>query len=360
VSRPSSACRRIVLSCLTALACSAFALASETISGVVLNKTTGKPAAGDDIALLTRDRGSLEVSRGKTAKDGTFRLRSDVLAKHILRVRHDGVIYQQDVPASTVIQMNVFDAARDVADVSGLVTIMKIESHDNILDVTELRSIANESDPPLTQASEQTLKIFLPQKAALDSVVAQAPSSHPTKVQAKAEHNGSRNYTVGYPLFPGTTQFAIRYHLPYSEKTTIHLRSQHPTKLWAIMFPKSMDFHPLDESSFHALLDQDGMRVEAASRQVVGSVPAFVISGTGLLPRKQQPSMAEAVPAELLHVIDSHTRKELPLGSQSTATRRRGAIYGGLVSFLVLIIAFFLVREWKFRELKPSVSNDVS
>jgi len=39
------------------------------------------------VVLLTLDHGSLEVSRSKTAGDGSFRLRTDVLGKHLLRVR---------------------------------------------------------------------------------------------------------------------------------------------------------------------------------------------------------------------------------------------------------------------------------
>ena len=360
MNRLSLACRKILLLPLTAVLCSVCAIASETISGVVLNKTTGRPAAGDDIALLTVDGGSLEVSRGRTASDGTFRLRSDAVGKHLLRVRHDGVIYQQDVPASTVVQVTVFDAAHDVAGVTGAVTIMKIESQDRVLTVTELRSIANESNPPVTQVNDHNLKIFLPQKAALDSVVVQPPSSHPLKIEPKPEHNNSRLYVVGYPLFPGTTQFAVRYHLPYPEKILIHPRSQYPTKLWTIMFPKSMNFQALDESSFHPLLDQDGMRVQAATRPVVGTVPGFVISGSGLLPRKETPSVAAAVPADL-RPVDSHTKTHVPIGPQSTTARRRKALHGILLGFTLLLVVFILGRKWKsWPRLKSSESSWVS
>ena len=168
------------------------------------------------------------------------------------------------------------------------------------------------------------------------------------RVHANPEHDNLREYAVAYPLFPGTTQFAVRYHLPYFEKTLIRPRLQYPTKLWTIMFPKSMNFQPVDRTSFHALLDQDGMRVQAAKGPVAGSVPGFVISGFGLLPRKQMPFVSEGVPINLLQPANSHAISYIPIGAQTVIPRRKKVIFGALIVFVLFLGVYFFGREWSY------------
>jgi hypothetical protein len=273
--------RIIFLALLSLCVC---ASATETIRGIVLNGTTGKPAVGDDIALLTLDNGSLEVSRGKTAGDGSFRLATEVLGKHLLRVRHDGVIYQEELTSGVPPRIQVFDASSELSSVHGLVSVMKVESSGGNLHVTELHSISNESNPPRTLANARNLELLLPPKAIVDSLVVQAPFWHPEKVKPVAVSNGSHQLAVGYPLRPGTTQFAIKYHLPYAENAALHPRLQYPTDLWTVLVPKSMSFRALNQASFHPLMDRDGMQVEAISKARPGEIPGFRLSGAGSLP----------------------------------------------------------------------------
>ncbi len=243
------------------------AWSTQTVIGTVINGTTDKPSAGDDIALLTVTSGSLEVSRSKTASDGSFRLATDAIGPHILRVRHHGVIYQKKLTNELAANLQVFDSSTAVAGISESVTVMKIEPAARWLNVTELHSIVNESKPPRTLlASEGNLKIFLPTTASLDAVVVQEPSFRPDKVKPHPIGADSRQFLIGYPLRPGTTEFAVKYHLPYSEKATITPRLQYSSQLWTVMFPKSMNFTPLYKSSFHPFMEQDGMRVEAIAK----------------------------------------------------------------------------------------------
>lgn len=103
--------------------------------------------------------------------DGSFRLRTDLLGNHLLRVRHRGVIYQQEVISGVVSKINVFDAVSDLAGVHDAVTVMKIESNGRSLNVTGLQTVTNDSSPPRTMANPRNLEILLPSKSILDSVV---------------------------------------------------------------------------------------------------------------------------------------------------------------------------------------------
>lgn len=343
---PSLSLRRTL--CLSlVLFCSSFAPASQVIKGTVVNGTTGKPSAGDDIALLTIDHGMLEVSRGKTAGDGTFSLHTNAPGKHILRARHDDVIYQEEVMDGVAPQLKVFDALPELTGIHGEVTVMKIESMGANLNVTELHSIANESNPPRTQADSRNLEILLPAKAILDSVVVEAPSSRPEKVKAKPVATGSQQYAVGYPLRPGTTQFAIKYHLPYPEKAVIRPRLQYPTKLWTVVVPQSMRFKAPDHSLFHRLMDQNGMQVQALSRPKAGELPEFGISGGGTLPPKRLPVSVQTISAELAGLPSSHLEgpASVPSSTVFVTAARKILLYVGIAGIILLLGIRIVARE---------------
>jgi hypothetical protein len=338
-----------MLFCIPFLAGMAFS--SETIVGTVWNGTTGKPSIGDDIALLTIYQGSLEVSRSQTALDGSFRLRSDAPAHHLLRVRHEGVIYQQEVVGTAPIRLNVFDTVSKAdTSVHGTLTIMKMESLKDMLRITELHAIANDSKPPRTVVNPSNIEILIPEKAILELVLISAPSGHPEKVTPKPNSEGSKQLVVGYPLRPGTTQLAISYRLPYSETIALHPRLQYPTQLWSVVFPGSMQFRALDGRKFDELSAENGVHVRALSSVSAGTVSGFVISGQGSLPHTQMPasiakSPAPAPPASLRSA-----------GQMNTPTRGRASRISKIQLFWMALIGAIVVLSgaWIARALRTT------
>ena len=74
--------------------------ASATIKGTVTNKTTNKPAAGDDVVLIRLSQGMQESTRSKTDAKGRFSLDvPDPGGVHLVRVTHDKANYFQPVAA---------------------------------------------------------------------------------------------------------------------------------------------------------------------------------------------------------------------------------------------------------------------
>ena len=68
---------------------------AQNITGTVTNGTTGKPAAGDEVTLLSLSQGMQEVGSTKTDAQGKFSLAApaDQRAPHMVRVTHGGVNY---------------------------------------------------------------------------------------------------------------------------------------------------------------------------------------------------------------------------------------------------------------------------
>lgn len=77
-----------------------FALA-ESITGIVTNKTTNKPAAGDDVVLIRLAQGMQEAARTKTDSHGNFTLNVPDNGMHLVRVTHDKAEYFRPAPPGT-------------------------------------------------------------------------------------------------------------------------------------------------------------------------------------------------------------------------------------------------------------------
>jgi hypothetical protein len=92
--------RRFALAAAMAATLSGFALA-ESITGTVINKTTNKPAVGDDVVLIRLQQGMQEASRTKTDAKGRFTLDVPDKGIHLVRVTHDKANYFRPAPEGT-------------------------------------------------------------------------------------------------------------------------------------------------------------------------------------------------------------------------------------------------------------------
>src|SRR5262249_19088558 len=70
--------------------------AAQTITGTVTNGTTGKPAAGDAVELLSLSQGMQVIGNTKTDAQGHFSFpppKDSAQAPHMVRATHNGVSY---------------------------------------------------------------------------------------------------------------------------------------------------------------------------------------------------------------------------------------------------------------------------
>src|SRR5262249_41710458 len=88
-------------------AISAFAM--DRITGKVRNQTTNTAAAGNEVVLLKLGLGMEEEARTRTDAQGAFAFHATPDARHIVRVLHQGVNYDQ-VAIASPLEIPVFDA----------------------------------------------------------------------------------------------------------------------------------------------------------------------------------------------------------------------------------------------------------
>ena len=265
---------------------SSFALA-ESITGVVTNKTTNKPAAGDDVVLIRLQQGMQEASRTKTDSHGRFTLDVPDQGIHLVRVTHDKANYFRPAPPGTQsVEIEVYNAAAKVKGVSGEADVMRIQTDASgkALHVVENFFVKNESNPPLTQFSDRPFEFYLPAGAVVEGSAALAPGGMP--VQASPVPLGDANhYAFIFPIRPGETRFQITYRLPYSGSLKFSPRVGMPTDTIAVMMPKSMTFAAGPSAPYSPVTEETTAQTYVA-RSVAPSEPLdFTVSGTGQMPR---------------------------------------------------------------------------
>jgi hypothetical protein len=263
------------------------ALASaESLAGTVKNGTTGKPAAGDDVVLLSLGQGMDESGRTQTNAGGKFSLKlDDTRSPHLVRVIHQGVTYHRMAPPGTTsVEVEVYDVAKKVDAIGVTADVLRFQAQDNELQGIRLFAVNNTSDPPRTQMNDQNFEFYLPEGAQIDSSQAKTAGGQPIN-SAPVPQKEKNRYAFIFPLRPGETQFQVAFHVPYSGEASIDPKLLYPAQHFVVMLPKTMQFSAGSAAGFQSMQDpqQSDSVVEVASNTQLGQPLSFKISGTGVL-----------------------------------------------------------------------------
>ncbi|HEX9119816.1 MAG TPA: carboxypeptidase regulatory-like domain-containing protein [Terriglobales bacterium] len=276
---------------VSVFACAALA---ETLSGTVTNATTGKPAAGDDVVLLTLAQGMQEAERTKTDAQGKFSFNiTDSGGPHLVRVNHQGVNYFPGGgpirPGATTTEVKVYDSAKKLDGVGDNVRVMRVQADQNSLQVIELISVKNDSSPPRSLMSDRTYELVLPEGAQIDEGVAQGPGGMAVNTAPVPDDKVKGKFYFVFPLRPGETRFQVAYHLPYSGEATLKPKVAGKLEHFAVMLPKSMEFGAKSKGVYSPVKDENGQATLQVATQVTPEKDlTFRVSGTGMLADQQQ------------------------------------------------------------------------
>lgn len=281
--------RRFAATAALLTAFSSYGLA-DSITGTVTNKTTNKPAAGDDVVLLRLQQGMQEAARTKTDAHGRFTLDVPDKGIHLVRVTHDKANYFRPAPEGTQsVEVEVFNAAAKVEGISGEADVMRIQTDESGkgLRVVENFFVKNESTPPRTQFSDRPFEFYLPEGAVVEGSAALGPGGMP--VQASPVPLGDANhFAFVFPIRPGETRFQITYRLPYGGNFKFAPRLVLPTDTIAIMMPKSMTFKGGPSTPYTPVTEETTAQTYVARNVAPSQALDFTVSGSGQLPRDSQ------------------------------------------------------------------------
>ena len=299
--------RQIAQLFFVVVALTAFATA-QTLTGTVTNGTTGKPAAGADVVLLTLSQGMNESGSTRTDSAGKFSFQLKEGGPHLVRVDYQGGSYFPQtgpiMPGVTTTSVTIYDSGAKADAVAATVHVMRVQAPDaNTLQVLELVAVTNSSNPPRSLVGSRTWQMYLPDRAIVDEAAVQGPGGMPINASPVEDQKQKNLYYFDFPLRPGESRFQISYHLPYTGQATLKPRMIGNVQHFALLMPKSMQFAAQVPANFSPMPDETGQ----SSMQVATNVTptkdlGFRISGTGVLPDTQgqggdQQAEAGAAPA---------------------------------------------------------------
>jgi len=335
-----------------------------TISGVVRNKTTNKPDAGDDVVLIALTQSMQEVARTRTDSVGRYSLELSDPGMHLIRVVHQKASYFAAVSAGkNHVDLDVFDVEPKLSAVKTQADMLRVETDDHGLHVVESFFVDNNSDPPLTQFGPGGYEIYLPADAQIDAAEAMAPAGMPVS-SPPVPQTDKGHYSFLFPLRPGESRFEVSYHIPYSGSYTFHSRVALPTGNLAIVLPKSMKFAPGTADKFQPLNDDQNAQTLLAKDVLPAQPVTFAVSGKGALPKEASADQQTAPPAVTTETQSktapsTANRPGIGLGPPSGAPdpldKYKWWLLGGFVLVFTIGAALFLrARE----SLSPNVSDN--
>jgi hypothetical protein len=278
-------CETTLLVAVASLLLSALASA-QTLTGNVKNSTTSKPAAGDEVVLLSLGQGMEEAGRTKTDPKGHFSFKLDGQGPHLVRVIHQEVTYHRMAPPGTTsVEVEVYDAGKKVEGIEVVADIMRFQAAQGQLQVERTFAVTNNSKPPRTQMNEHNLEFYVPDGATISEAQAMTAGGQPVKSAPVPEDNSKTKYAFLFPLRPGETRFNVVYSFPYTGSANIDPKTVYPLEHFVAIAPKSMEFSAAPGANYQVapFPGQPDANVEVASNMQVGQNMAFRLSGEGTL-----------------------------------------------------------------------------
>jgi hypothetical protein len=259
---------------------------AQTLTGTVKNSTTGRPAAGDDVVLLSLGQGMEEAGRTKTDAKGHFSFKLEAQGPHLVRVIHQEVTYHRMAPPGTTsVAVEVYDVGKKVEGITVVADIMRFQAAQGQLEVERTFAVTNNSKPPRTQMNEHNLEFYVPDGATITEAQAMTAGGQPVKSAPVPEDNSKTRYAFLFPLRPGETRFSVVYTLPYTGSANIDPKTVNPLEHFVAIAPKSMTFSAAPGTAYQVapFPGQPDANVEVASNMKVGEPMAFKLSGQGML-----------------------------------------------------------------------------
>jgi hypothetical protein len=230
--------RLLSLSLLGLLAASA--VPAGTLSGTVINRTTGKPTPNIDLTLLSPTQGMREIGSSRSDAQGRFTITNDAIGMGPVLVRatfHDVSFNTFAPPGRPEVEVEIYDISKDPKTISVASHIIIFQPGSDKLIGAEEYVVQNNSQPP--QAffrTEGNFEFAIPEKATLQQVSTVTSTGMP--VQQASIEKGKGLTAIAFPFRPGETSIRLSYELPYpGNASTLKLTAAYPGVKTLVVVP---------------------------------------------------------------------------------------------------------------------------
>jgi hypothetical protein len=271
---------RLLLLFITALFAASIANAG-TITGTVINRTTGKPAPNVPLTLLNVTANIAEVGSTKSDAQGAFTIDSPAIGggPMLLRAYYQGVNFNTFVPpVNQPVTAEVFDVSEDPKTIAPTTHVVIFQPSADKLIGAEEYMVLNSSKPP--QAffrTEGNFDFAIPEKGALQQIAATTSSGMPV-TQASIE-KGNGKYAIAYAFRPGETSIRFSYDLPYPGQAAIlKLPATYPGVKLLVVAPPGVS---ISGDGLQSAGQEEGMMVYTHEALAAKASLTVNISGVG-------------------------------------------------------------------------------
>jgi hypothetical protein len=285
---------------LRALAAAALALLAvaagqaATITGIVRNGTSGRPASGVDVVLIQL-RGEMEsVASTKTDAQGNYTLDHAAAGQEAMLVRaiYRGVMFHQPLPpGGNTANLTIYEPTADPKTLKLDSRVVVFQPNGATLLVGEEFGLQNSSQPPVAYYNPQgDFDFELPEGAELSQVSSWGPSRMP--VTQGTINRGNRKYAIAYAFQPGENGVRLSYQVPYtSNQATLRLTSAYAAENVFLLAPPSMK---IESAGFSPAGQEQGFTLYARKAVPAGLPFEVSISGTAPPPSTAGQGMGQS------------------------------------------------------------------
>ena len=230
----------IVLTIVLAFLAAA-AVHAGTLSGTVINRTTGKPAPNVDLTLLSPTQGMLDLGSAKSDAQGRFTVTKDAIGGAPILIRatfHDVSFNTFSPPGRPEVEVEVFDVSKDPKTITVPSHIVIFQPQGDKLVGAEEYTIDNSSQPPFAYfRTEGNFDFAIPENGSLGQVT--TTTAMGMAVNQASIDKGKGRFSIAFPFRPGQTNVRLSYALPYSNSSaTLKLPASYAgTKLLVVVPP---------------------------------------------------------------------------------------------------------------------------
>ncbi len=230
---------RILLILLTSFALAAAANAG-TLSGTVINRTTGKPEPNVALDLLSPTAGMAELATATSDAQGHFSVTKDSIGAAPVLIRatfHDVSFNTFAPPGRPNVEVEVYDISKDPKSITVPSHVIIFEPQDTKLIGAEEYSIQNASQPPAAFfRTEGNFDFAIPENATLNQV--STTTSMGMAITQASIDKGKGRFAIAYPFRPGQTNVRLSYELPYTNNSaTLKLPATYPGAKLLVVVP---------------------------------------------------------------------------------------------------------------------------
>lgn len=269
---------------LTIFAASFVAAAAHagTLSGTVINRTTGKPTPNIDLTLLSPTQGMRDLGSAKSDAQGRFTVTNDAIGTAPVLVRatyHDVSFNTFAPPGRPEVVVEIYDISKDPRTITVASHIIIFQPQGDKLVGAEEYEIQNTSQPAAAYfRTDGNFDFAVPENAALGQVTTVAGAMGMSVNQASID-KGKGHYAIAFAFRPGQTNVRLSYELAYpNSAASVKLPATYPGVKMLVVAPPGVT---VTGDGLNAAGQEQGMMVYTHDPLPAKGILSVSLSGQG-------------------------------------------------------------------------------